>query len=129
MAVDDFGIHYASFARFHEPAFAESKIDNSFVKNCAVDTGNATICQAAVDLAHRLGTAAVAEGVESHADLQALQLMGYDIGQGVLIAAPMPMSNLVEFLHQRLGKPAAPEAASAGAPTQPGRPLGVDRVA
>jgi len=129
MAVDDFGIHYTSFARLHEPAFAEFKVDNSFVKNCAVDTGNPTICQAAVDLAHRLGTAAVAEGIESHADLQALQLMGCDFGQGVLIAPPMPMPNLLEFLHQRLGKPAASEATSAGVPTHPGRPLGVDRVA
>jgi len=128
IAVDDFGIHYEEFARLRESVFAELKIDNSFIKNCAVDAGNAVVCQTAVDLAHRLGIVAVAEGIEGHADLQALQLMGCDHGQGVLIAPPMPMASLLEFLHQRPSKPLAPEDSSEQ-PTHPGRPLGVDRVA
>jgi EAL domain-containing protein (putative c-di-GMP-specific phosphodiesterase class I) len=129
ISVDDFGVHYGAFVGLSEPVFAEFKIDNSFVKNCAVDVGNAAICQTAIDLAHGVGIVAVAEGVEGHADLQALQLMGCDFGQGVVIAPPMPMANLLEFLHQRLSKPILPEPPSDGQPTHPGRPLGVDRVA
>jgi EAL domain-containing protein (putative c-di-GMP-specific phosphodiesterase class I) len=126
ISVDDFGVHYASFLGLREPTFAEFKIDNSFVKNCAIDVGNAAICQTAIDLAHRLGIVAVAEGIEGHADLQALQLMGCDFGQGVVIAPPMPMANLLEFLHQRLTKPEPP---SGQQPPHSGRPLGIDRVA
>jgi hypothetical protein len=58
--------------------------------------------------------------------LQALQLMGCDFGQGVVIAPPMPMANLLEFLHQRLTKPEPP---SGQQPPHSGRPLGIDRVA
>src|SRR6185436_2004942 len=53
------------------------------------------ICQAAIDLAHRFGSAAVAEGIESPTDLQALQVMGCDFGQGVLIAPPMPQERFL----------------------------------
>ena len=56
------------------------------MKNCATDANNAPICQTAIDLAHRFGLA-VAEGVESMADLQALVVMGCDFGQEVLVAS------------------------------------------
>src|SRR5204863_674631 len=88
IAIDDFGAGYSSFSSLRELPFAELKLDRSFVKNCATDATNAAICQTAIDLAHRLGSAAVAEGIENQADLQALVVMGCDFGQGVLIAPP-----------------------------------------
>ncbi len=65
IAIDDFGAGYSSFSSLRNLPFAELKIDRSFVRNCAVDADNAAICQTAIDLAHRFGSAAVAEGVES----------------------------------------------------------------
>ena len=90
-----------SFASLRDVPFAEIKIDASFVKNCATDATNAAICQTAIDLAHRFGSAAVAEGVESMADLQALMVMGCDFGQGVLVAPPMPKERFLDLLRQR----------------------------
>jgi len=71
------------------------------------DATNAAICQTAIDLAHRFGSAAVAEGIENAADLQALMVMGCDFGQGVLIAPPMPQERFLDLLRQRVSKPAA----------------------
>jgi len=104
IAIDDFGAGYSSFSSLRDLPFAELKIDHSFVKGCATDATNAAICQTAIDLAHRFGSAAVAEGVENGADLQALMVMGCDFGQGVLIAPPMPKERFLELLRQRMTK-------------------------
>lgn len=129
ISVDGFGAGYASFAQARELAFAELKVDIGHVKNCAVDPANAAVCRAAIDLAHRLGAVAVAEGIESAADLQALQLMGCDLGQGVLIAPPMPVPAFLDLLRQRLSKPVAPAPPAEAPVPQAARPPGIDRVA
>ena len=105
IALDEFGAGYSSFSSLRALPFAELKIDQSFVTGCATDAANAAICQTAIDLAHRFGSAAVAEGVESSADLQTLMVMGCDFGQGPLIAPPMPKQRFLELLRQRMNKP------------------------
>ena len=105
VAIDDFGAGYSSFTSLRELSFAELKLNSSFVKGCAGDPTNAAICQTAVDLAHRFGSAAVAEGISTVADLQAMQIMGCDFGQGHLIAPPMPMQDFMALLQQRMNKP------------------------
>jgi EAL domain-containing protein (putative c-di-GMP-specific phosphodiesterase class I) len=107
IAIDDFGAGYSSFSSLRNLPFAELKLDRSFVRDCAVDATNAAICQTAIDLAHRFGSAAVAEGIESQADLQALMVMGCDFGQGALIAPPMPKERFLELLRQRMNRPRA----------------------
>jgi EAL domain-containing protein (putative c-di-GMP-specific phosphodiesterase class I) len=107
IAIDDFGAGYSSFSILRDLPFAELKIDQAFVAGCATDAANAAICQTAIDLAHRFGSAAVAAGVERQADLQALMVMGCDFGQGVLIAPPMPKQRFLELLRQRMNKPRA----------------------
>jgi EAL domain-containing protein (putative c-di-GMP-specific phosphodiesterase class I) len=114
ISIDDFGAGYSSFSSLRALPFAELKLDSSFIKDCAVDPTNAAICQTAIDLAHRFGSAAVAEGIESAADMQALVVMGCDFGQGVLIAPPMPQRRFLDLLLQRVNKarppaPAEPE--------------------
>jgi EAL domain-containing protein (putative c-di-GMP-specific phosphodiesterase class I) len=107
VSIDDFGGGYSSFASLRELPFAELKIDNTFVKNCATEGINGAICQTAIDLAHRFGSVAVAEGIENMADLQALQVMRCDFGQGVLLAPPMPKERFIALLNQRNNKPRA----------------------
>jgi EAL domain-containing protein (putative c-di-GMP-specific phosphodiesterase class I) len=104
VAIDDFGAGYSSFSSLRELSFAELKLNHSFVNGCATDPTNAAICQTAIDLAHRFGSAAVAEGIETIADLQAMQIMGCDFGQGHLIAPPMPMKEFMALLQQRMNK-------------------------
>jgi EAL domain-containing protein (putative c-di-GMP-specific phosphodiesterase class I) len=102
ISIDDFGAGYSSLARLREMPFCELKIDREFVTNCARDEVKAGICQTIVDLAHRFGKVAVAEGIENGADLQALRRMGCDMGQGHLIGRPMPKDQLLAFLLRRV---------------------------
>jgi EAL domain-containing protein (putative c-di-GMP-specific phosphodiesterase class I) len=118
IAIDEFGKGFSSFARLRDVPFAELKLDRSFVTNCATDATNAAICQTAIDLAHRFGSAAVAGGIETSVDLQSLQIMGCDFGQGVLIAPPMPKDRFIGLLRQRMNKPRPPAAPEPG-PTAP----------
>jgi sensor c-di-GMP phosphodiesterase-like protein len=69
----------------------------------------------------------VAEGVESTTDLQALQAMDCEYGQGVAIAPPMPLLSLLELLQHRPERPAA--AGEEPGSAQATRSLGINRVA
>jgi EAL domain-containing protein (putative c-di-GMP-specific phosphodiesterase class I) len=121
LAIDDFGAGYSSFSSMRQLPFAELKVDRSFVLGCATDATNAAICQTAIDLAHRFGSAAVAEGIEAQIDLQALMVMGCDFGQGPLIAPPMPKERFLELLRQRMQRPASPKDAMKTGGTPVGR--------
>ena len=101
IAIDDFGAGYSSFSTLRGLPFTEIKLDESFVKNCATDATNAAICQTAIDLAHRFGSAAVAQGIKTAADMQALMVMGCDLGQGVLIGPAMPAGHFLALLRRR----------------------------
>lgn len=107
IAIDDFGAGFSSFSSLRDLPFAELKLHRSFVKNCAVDVTNATICQTAIDLAHRFESTVVAKGVDNIADLQALMVMGCDFGQGMLVAPPMPRERFLEALQQHMNRPSA----------------------
>jgi len=113
VAIDDFGAGFSSFASLRDLAFAELKLNDGFVKGCALDSTNAAICQTVIDLAHRFGSVAVAEGIETIADLSALQIMGCDFGQGVLLAPAMPRDRFVSLLKQRMNKPIPSQPATA----------------
>lgn len=124
IAIDDFGAGVASLASLRNLPFAELKIDRSLVAGCATDAANAAICQTIIDLAHRFGSVAVAEGVERTTDLEALVAMGCDFGQGILVAPPMPKANFLDLLRQRMAnrpRPPATKDATAGAPGHVGR--------
>ena len=98
LAIDDFGRGYSSLARLKELPFAELKLDQSFVRNCGDDSTNAALCRTVVELAHRFGGSAVAEGIEHPSELAIIRHIGCDVGQGFLFAHAMPK----EFLLTRL---------------------------
>ncbi len=112
LAIDEFGAGYSSFSSLRDLPFTELKLHALFVKNCAVDVTNAAICQTAIDLAHRFGSVVVAEGIDAIADLQALIVMGCDLGQGMLLAPPLPKERFLDALRQHSNKPRAADHAS-----------------
>ena len=100
-AIDDFGRAYSAIAQVKDTTFAELKIDRSFVANCDTDRMNAGLCETIIGLAHRLGSKAVAEGIETALELKALHRMGCDLGQGYLFARPMPRDHFLKLLRER----------------------------
>jgi EAL domain-containing protein (putative c-di-GMP-specific phosphodiesterase class I) len=98
ISIDDFGAAYASMARLNDLPVSEVKIDRSFVSTCSSDESKRILCQTVVDLAHRFGATACAEGVETAEDLRALIAMGTDTAQGFLFAKPMTPDALAQKL-------------------------------
>ena len=98
LAIDDFGTGYSHLARLKELPFAELKLDRSMVTNCGSEKDKALVCQAAIELTHRFGATAVAEGIENVSELKVLRQMGCDMGQGFLFAKPMPRDKLLALL-------------------------------
>jgi EAL domain-containing protein (putative c-di-GMP-specific phosphodiesterase class I) len=99
LALDDFGSGYSSLSRLKELPFAELKLDRSFVTGCGLDANNAVLCATVVELAHRFGCLAVAEGVETADDLATIRDLGCDVAQGFLFAKPMQKEALLAGLH------------------------------
>jgi two-component system cell cycle response regulator len=104
ISIDDFGSAYASLSRLNDLPVIEVKIDRSFVYGCASDRLKHGLCQTVVDLAHRFGASACAEGVETADDLRALIKMQCDTAQGFLFAEPMPAATFAGTLMARSGK-------------------------
>ncbi len=101
LSIDDFGTGYSHLARLRDLPFGELKLDRNMVMNCGEDSTNAALCQTAIDLAHRFGSKAVAEGIEKPSELEALYKMGCDIGQGFLLAPPMTQDRFISLLKTR----------------------------
>jgi EAL domain-containing protein (putative c-di-GMP-specific phosphodiesterase class I)/FixJ family two-component response regulator len=104
LAIDDFGAGYSSLARLRDLPFVEIKLDRSFVAGCAADETNSKLCSTVVDLAHRFGCKAVAEGIERPDDLKALVAMGCDVGQGFLLGRPMAKDKLCAMIRERAAR-------------------------
>ena len=86
LAIDDFGTGYASLASLkHFPADV-LKIDRAFVAGLGRDSVDTPIVAAVIGLAHELGLVAVAEGVETHRQVQVLRRLGCDYAQGHLFS-------------------------------------------
>jgi EAL domain-containing protein (putative c-di-GMP-specific phosphodiesterase class I) len=104
LAIDDFGTGYSHLARLRELPFGELKLDRNLVANCGDDSTSAALCQTSIDLAHRFGSVAVAEGIEKNSELETLLKMRCDLGQGFLFAPPLPIDRFVGLLKQRAQK-------------------------
>jgi EAL domain-containing protein (putative c-di-GMP-specific phosphodiesterase class I)/FixJ family two-component response regulator len=107
LAIDDFGAGYSHLARLRELPFAELKIDRNLVANCGEDATSAALCQTSIDLAHRFGAIAVAEGIEKKTEARALFRMGCDLGQGFLFAPPMQKEAFANLIETEAGRRAS----------------------
>lgn len=102
ISLDDFGDGHSSLRRLRDLPFAELKLDRAFVSNCATDKRNREICQAAVELGHRLGASVVAEGIETLKDLETLAGLGFDCGQGYVFSPPVERNVLLKMALERI---------------------------
>jgi diguanylate cyclase (GGDEF)-like protein/PAS domain S-box-containing protein len=89
LALDDFGTGYSSLGHLRRFPVDILKIDRSFVDGLGEGGGDAAIVAAVTALAHAMGMTTVGEGIETDRQLQALQELGCDDGQGYLVARPL----------------------------------------
>jgi diguanylate cyclase (GGDEF)-like protein len=94
IAIDDFGVGYASLGYLKDLPAQVLKIDRSFVSSMVAQSSSAAIVRSTVDLGHALGLEVVAEGVEMPEHLSRLRATGCDVAQGFLLARPVPASDV-----------------------------------
>jgi EAL domain-containing protein (putative c-di-GMP-specific phosphodiesterase class I) len=112
IAIDDYGAGLSSLAYLKQLPARELKIDKLFVTQLTSSNRDPLIVRSTIDLAHALEMEVVAEGVETHAALALLTVMGCDMVQGFLISRPIALDALITFLAEDAHR-AAPQDARA----------------
>jgi diguanylate cyclase (GGDEF)-like protein len=98
ISLDDFGTGYSSMLRLQSLPVDELKIDRAFVSSLSKGGDAVGIVRAIVELAHALGMPAIAEGVETRDEWQALHSLACDGLQGWYVARPMPVPQATAWL-------------------------------
>jgi diguanylate cyclase (GGDEF)-like protein/PAS domain S-box-containing protein len=94
IALDDFGTGYASLRHLKQFPVDKIKIDQSFVRDMAVDPGDEAIIHAVVNLGRNLGIKVVAEGIETEEQERRLIELGCEFGQGFLYSRAVPAARV-----------------------------------
>src|SRR5690606_23855863 len=90
LSIDDFGTGYTSLSYLRQFSFDRIKIDRSFIEDISNELKGKAITSTIISLAHRLGMAVVAEGIEDEAQLAFLQSERCNEGQGYYFSRPLP---------------------------------------
>ncbi|MGE5656835.1 MAG: PAS domain S-box protein [Actinomycetota bacterium] len=103
LSIDDFGTGYSSLSYLHRFPIDTLKIDRSFVRRLGKSGGQPLqIVRAIVTLAHNLGLEVIAEGIETREQLQELQHLECELGQGYLFSTPLDSSAATDLLRNQI---------------------------
>jgi diguanylate cyclase (GGDEF)-like protein/PAS domain S-box-containing protein len=95
LAMDDFGTGYSSLSYLSRFPVDILKMDRSFL---AAGEEESTLTAAIIALGESLKLDVVAEGVERPEQIESLQSLGCELGQGFLFARALDRTALVEYL-------------------------------
>lgn len=107
IAIDDFGTGYSSLAYLKSFPVHSLKIDRSFIHNLDVNPSDKAITKSIIVLAQSLGLGIIAEGVETHEQLEYLRQQGCTKMQGYLCSRPVPLNELTALLQKAQRTPSA----------------------
>ncbi|ABF53484.1 EAL domain-containing protein [Sphingopyxis alaskensis] len=98
LSIDDYGTGQSNLEYLTEIEADEIKIDKRFVSTMHDSQRNREVVKSTIDLAHRLGAVAVAEGIEDAETMALLASLGCDVGQGYHLGKPQLFSDLIAAL-------------------------------
>ncbi|PSB50864.1 GGDEF domain-containing response regulator [filamentous cyanobacterium Phorm 6] len=89
ISIDDFGTGYSSLGQLHCFPVDNLKIDRSFVNQIQAGNRNYQVVNTIITLSNQLELSVIAEGIETTQQLQCLQQLGCEFGQGYLFSKPL----------------------------------------
>jgi len=98
LALDDFGTGYSSLSYVKRFPIDTLKIDQSFVRDLATDADDASIVSAVISMGKSLHMRVVAEGVETHEQLEFLREHSCPFGQGYFFSPPVGAKEFSQLL-------------------------------
>jgi diguanylate cyclase (GGDEF)-like protein len=105
ICIDDFGTGYSSLAYLRRLPINTLKIDRSFVHQITEDPKSLDIVKTIISLAHTLELDVVAEGIETRSQLELLQSLSCQYGQGYYFSQPLSAPATIDWMHCRLHHP------------------------
>lgn len=99
VAIDDFGTGYSSLAYLRKFDIDFVKIDRSFTSNIIPNSSDMVLCEAIIEMSHKLGMQVIAEGVETHEQRDLLRNAGCDFAQGYLYSRPVTADQFESLLN------------------------------
>lgn len=122
IAVDRFGVGVGSLALLQLPFVRMLKVDRSLIRTVGTDDRSRQIVDTLISMAERLGLKAIAEGVETSEQVEALHALGCVCMQGFALGGPVSSEDFARYTTGGGERPwrAALEQARSSAATKPG---------
>ncbi|MBT1071275.1 GGDEF and EAL domain-containing protein [Pelotalea chapellei] len=102
--IDDFGTGYSSLSYLHRLPINALKVDRSFISKLTENGENQEIIRSVISLANSLNLDVIAEGVELNHQLEFINELECQFGQGYLFSKPMEAASLDEWIMTRIAK-------------------------
>ncbi|MBE9102454.1 EAL domain-containing protein [Vacuolonema iberomarrocanum] len=100
ISIDDFGTGYSSLNYLHRLPVHNLKIDRAFVRQMQSEHRNHQVVSTIITLSQQLGLTTIAEGIETPQQLEQLQQLGCQLGQGYLFSQPLAAHEIeARFFH------------------------------
>ena len=101
ISIDDFGTGYSSLAYLHQLPIDNLKIDRSFITQIQPQQSQYKVVDTIITLGNHLGLTVTAEGIETVAELEQLQQLDCEFGQGYLFSRPIRAEEIEAKFLQR----------------------------